>query len=323
MGSANSLDGSAAAEGTATSAGSGSISTTTSGDLAIGLTSTANGVAVTAGTGFVTEEKVPSSKAKLTVEDQRLAVAGPIAATATLKTLSDSWGAIVAAFKPQSGSAAPAPTGTSLAPANGSIGTAVTISGANFGATKGTSTVTFNGTTATPSSWSASSIVAPVPAGATTGSVVVTVGGLASNALAFTATSTAPRLTSLSPTSGPEGTPVTINGANFGATKGSSQVTFNGTSASPTTWSTSRIVVPVPTGANTGNVVVTVGGVASNALAFTVPGATASPIAFVQQAYRTPSSAATVTVPFSTAQAAGNLNVVVVDGTIRREPLRR
>ncbi len=266
--SANSLDGSAAAEGTGTSAGSGSISTTTSGDLAIGLTSTANGVAVTAGTGFVTEEKVPSSKAKLTVEDQRLAVAGPIAATATLSS-SDSWGAIVAAFKPQSGSAAPAPTGTSLAPANGSIGTAVTISGANFGATKGTSTVTFNGTTATPSSWSASSIVAPVPAGATTGSVVVTVGGLASNALAFTVTSTAPRLTSLSPTSGPEGTPVTINGANFGATKGSSQVTFNGTSASPTTWSTSRIVVPVPTGANTGNVVVTVGGVASNALAFT------------------------------------------------------
>ncbi|MGH9140100.1 MAG: beta strand repeat-containing protein [Vicinamibacterales bacterium] len=311
--STNSLDGTAAAEGTGTSVSSGSIGTTTSGDLAIGLASTANGVAVTAGTGFVTEQMVPSSKAKLTVEDQRLATAGPIAATARLGS-SDSWGAVVAAFKPQSGSASPSPTETSLVPAIGPVGTAVTIAGANFGATKGTSTVTFNGTTATPSSWSASSIVVPVPASATTGSVMVTVGGIASNALTFTVTvtSTAPRLTSLSPTSGPVGTPVTISGTNFGATKGTSTVMFNGVSGTPTTWSASGIVVPVPNGAKTGNVTVTVGGVASNALTFTVPGATTTPIAFVQQAYRTPTSAATVTVPFSTAQAAGNLNVVVV-----------
>ena len=53
----------------------------------------------------------------------------------------------------------------------------MTITGTNFGATKGTSTVTFNGTTATPTTWSATSIVVPVPAGATTGNVVVTVGG--------------------------------------------------------------------------------------------------------------------------------------------------
>jgi hypothetical protein len=64
----------------------------------------------------------------------------------------------------------------------------VTISGANFGATQGSSTVTFNGTTATPTSWSATSIVAPVPAGATTGNVVVTVGGVASNGVNFTVT---------------------------------------------------------------------------------------------------------------------------------------
>ena len=60
----------------------------------------------------------------------------------------------------------------------------MTITGTNFGATKGTSTVTFNGTTATPTTWSATSIVVPVPAGATTGNVVVTVGGLASNGVA-------------------------------------------------------------------------------------------------------------------------------------------
>src|SRR5262249_54146471 len=58
--------------------------------------------------------------------------------------------------------------------------------------TQGTSTVTFNGTTATPTSWSATSIVVPVPAGATTGNVVVTVGGLASTGVSFTVTAPAP-----------------------------------------------------------------------------------------------------------------------------------
>jgi hypothetical protein len=62
----------------------------------------------------------------------------------------------------------------------------VTITGTNFGATQGASTVKFNGTAATATSWSATSIVLAVPTGATTGNVVVTVGGLASNGVAFT-----------------------------------------------------------------------------------------------------------------------------------------
>ena len=51
------------------------------------------------------------------------------------------------------------------------------------------STVSFNGVTATPTSWSATSIGVPVPAGATTGPVVVTVNGVASNGVTFTTTS--------------------------------------------------------------------------------------------------------------------------------------
>ena len=78
------------------------------------------------------------------------------------------------------------PTLTSLSPTSGAVGTSVTISGANFGSTQGTSSVRVNGTVATPTSWSASSIVAPVPSGATTGAVVVTVNGVASNSLPFT-----------------------------------------------------------------------------------------------------------------------------------------
>ena len=81
---------------------------------------------------------------------------------------------------------APSPAIVSLSPTSAVVGTAVTIAGANFGATQGTSTVTFNGTASMPMSWAASSILAPVPSGATTGSVVVTVGGVASNAVPFT-----------------------------------------------------------------------------------------------------------------------------------------
>jgi hypothetical protein len=63
----------------------------------------------------------------------------------------------------------------------------VTITGANFGTTQGTSTVTFNGTAATTiTSWGATSIVAAVPTGAATGYVLVTVGGVVSNSVNFT-----------------------------------------------------------------------------------------------------------------------------------------
>src|SRR5437879_9392875 len=74
---------------------------------------------------------------------------------------------------------------TSLSQTVGAIGTAITITGTNFGASQGSSTVTFNGTAATPTSWSATSIVVPVPAGATTGNVVVTGKGLKSNGINF------------------------------------------------------------------------------------------------------------------------------------------
>ncbi len=81
------------------------------------------------------------------------------------------------------------PAITQLSSTSGPVGTSVTITGSNFGATQGTSIAQFNGTTATSiTSWSASSIVTAVPAGATTGDVTVTVGGVASNGVLFTVT---------------------------------------------------------------------------------------------------------------------------------------
>src|SRR5262249_39783315 len=60
------------------------------------------------------------------------------------------------------------------------------ISGAHFGATQAGSGVAFNGTAAQALSWSATSISAAVPMGATSGGAVVTVGGLASNGVTYT-----------------------------------------------------------------------------------------------------------------------------------------
>ena len=82
--------------------------------------------------------------------------------------------------------------------------------------------------------------------------------------------SAAPSITTLSRTSAPVGTLVTVNGANFGSTRGTSTVTFNGIAGTPTSWSAASITAPVPSGASTGPVVVTVGGVNSNGANFTV-----------------------------------------------------
>src|SRR6266700_1819993 len=161
----------------------------------------------------------------------------------------------------------PAPSITSLAPASGAVGVSVTIAGSNFGSSQGSSTVNCNGTTSTATSWSSTSIVTTVPAGATTGNVVVHASGVDSNGATFTV---APSLSSLSPQYGASGDSVTISGSNFGAAQGMSAVSFNGTLASPTSWSSSTILAPVPAAASTGPVSVTVQGMASNGLAFTV-----------------------------------------------------
>ncbi len=166
----------------------------------------------------------------------------------------------------------PPPTITSVNPTSGPIGAILTIAGKNLGTSQGSSTVTFNGTSATPLVWGATGVVAQVPAGATTGNVVIYVSGsgLNTNGVPFTVVLT-PSITSLNPTNGPVGTPVTITGTNFAATQGFSTVKFNGVAAAPATiWGPTSIQVSVPPGATTGNVLVTVSNVTSNIASFTV-----------------------------------------------------
>ena len=85
------------------------------------------------------------------------------------------------------------PTLTSVAPSSGIVGSAVILAGTNFGTSQGTSTVTFNGILAAPATaWGASGIAVTVPAGASTGNVVVTVGGIATAGRLFTVAPTPP-----------------------------------------------------------------------------------------------------------------------------------
>src|SRR5262249_41452514 len=106
--------------------------------------------------------------------------------------------------------------------------------------------------------------------GATTGPVVVTVGGQPSPGVTFTVTP-APHIDSLVPARGAVGSVVYILGSNFGPTQGNGFVTFSGKTPAITSWSPTQIVLTVPTGTTSGNVVVTAaGGIASNAVAFTV-----------------------------------------------------
>jgi hypothetical protein len=73
------------------------------------------------------------------------------------------------------------PTITSILPNPAAIGTTVTVAGDLFGATQGTSTVTFNGVVGTVTSWTNNAIAVQVPAGAKTGPVVVNVNGSTTN----------------------------------------------------------------------------------------------------------------------------------------------
>ncbi|HEV8681457.1 MAG TPA: IPT/TIG domain-containing protein, partial [Actinomycetota bacterium] len=172
-----------------------------------------------------------------------------------------------------------APTVSSFTPTCGPVGTSVDVNGNNF---QDATHVTFNGVEATFSVQSGHLINSTVPTGATTGKIgVVSPQGTDTSSADFTVSSScaaAPTISSFSPTSGPVGTSVTINGTGF---TGATAVTFGGVSAG--TFSVNgagtRITAIVPSGAVTGKITVTTpGGTATSSTNFTVTGAAAPTI---------------------------------------------
>ncbi len=174
----------------------------------------------------------------------------------------------------------PVPVVNTLSPnpvTAGSPGFLLTLSGNNF---VEASTVTAGNTVLSPVFVNPTQLTATVPGSvvANPGSVPVTVtsgapGCGSSNpvSLFVQPQGGAPFITQFSPSNGPIGTPVTIEGFNFDAVPGNNQVAFNGTSAIIGSATTTSISTTLPLSATTGPITVkTQAGTATSADPFTV-----------------------------------------------------
>jgi lysophospholipase L1-like esterase len=161
---------------------------------------------------------------------------------------------------------------TTITPTYGAPAALIRIVGSNFGPTQGNGSVTVGGAPSYVASWSNTLILIQVPSRATTGNIVVTSAGEASNGVGFTFYPY-PAITGISPASGAVGTPVTITGSGLldGAGPGNGSVAFNGTFATVLSQSSTSIQVNVPPGASSGPVSVYVNGdTAKSSASFTV-----------------------------------------------------
>ncbi len=164
------------------------------------------------------------------------------------------------------------PAITNVSVSSGTPGTPVTITGTNLLDGGSNASVTFNGTPATVTRDSATSIQVSVPTGATSGQLRITVNGVSLEAVAnFLVEPSLPNITSISSHYGAIAASINLTG-NFGATEGGGYVQVNGAKSQVTAWSGTAITVRVPyNGApGLGAVTVTADGIRSNALPFTL-----------------------------------------------------
>jgi YD repeat-containing protein len=162
------------------------------------------------------------------------------------------------------------PVISSLSPPSAAVGGTVTLSGSGFGSSQSLSTVQFNGATVPIQSWSDTSITTTVPSSASSGPVTVTEEGVVGVGPNFTLIGPV-SISTISPTSGPAGTTVTIDGSGFGSQQSNSFMTFNGTpAASITSWSDTQIQAVVPAIIATGPVNVNVANIVGQGPTFTL-----------------------------------------------------
>ena len=148
---------------------------------------------------------------------------------------------------------------SSISPQTGRTNTVVTVSGGNFGSSRGSSSVRI-GSVAIPSSsftsWSSGAIRFRIPRNTPPGNLTVRTSEGTSNVIRLQITS--PYLARISPTQVKTRDRLTLTGGNFGTTRGAGYVWFASnvrpSAAEYVSWINSRIVVEVPGGAQTGNV---------------------------------------------------------------------
>ncbi len=163
------------------------------------------------------------------------------------------------------------PSITDFSPTEGAEGTTVTINGINFSTVTSENVVKFNGTAATVTAATTTTLTTAVPAGATTDKITVEVGSQTATSANNFKVLAMPAITSFSPMEGTEGTTVTISGTNFSAVMSENAVKFNGTAANVTAATATALTVTAPAGATTGKITVQVGtqtAIASNDFAY-------------------------------------------------------
>ena len=153
------------------------------------------------------------------------------------------------------------PTLIGFSPTSGTEGTIVTLTGTNFSTMLTNNVVKFNGTTATVTAATATSLTVTVPASTSTGKITVQVDNqVATSATDFTINPPlALTLSSFSPATGASGTNVNLLGTNFSTTAANNVVKFNGTLAIVTAAGPTSLAVTVPAGASTGKITIQVG----------------------------------------------------------------
>lgn len=168
------------------------------------------------------------------------------------------------------------PAITSIEPDSVSIGGAVTINGARFGDSRGSSDVFFGTREAVTPTWTNTRIVATVPTGAVDDSIQVVVGGMESNAVAYTVLPepASPFIARLVPARTLVNRIITIAGTGLNPAGEELTVTFQGPSgrleADVTAFNDNGIRAWVPLDAVSGTVRVDIGKAASNEVQFTV-----------------------------------------------------
>jgi YD repeat-containing protein len=143
-----------------------------------------------------------------------------------------------------------------FSPANGAIGTQVTLNGNGFLTTPAANEVKFNGVAAQVISATATQLLAEVPLGATSGFITVTnTNGTATSAQAFgVLENQAPVISNFSPSIGTVGTVVTITGTGFSPTPANNLISFNNLTATVNASTETSIVTSVPAGATSGRI---------------------------------------------------------------------
>jgi YD repeat-containing protein len=163
----------------------------------------------------------------------------------------------------------------SYAPSSGSEGATVTISGTGFSTLPGQNIVWFHDAAASVVSATETTLIVIIPAGATTGLISVTSpAGSAISGSPFTVTvdDGSPTITSFTPTIGPPGTAIAINGANLGTRYLNNHATLNTSWLSVTGGSQTQLSASVPSQTMGGRIeVVTDRGRAVSGADFIVP----------------------------------------------------